>query len=172
MVKDGPADRAGFEAGDVIVEMDGRAINSASQLRSHVASTPPGTKVTFAVSRDGDRRSLTVELGELPSEFAATSPASNLEDLLGFEVANLTRDNIRQYNLDAGVSGVVVTSIDRAGNAFEAGLREGDVIRSVNRRRVESVQEFGRLFDGAERGTSMLMRIYRDQNTFFIAFTL
>lgn len=172
VVKDGPADKAGFEAGDVIVEMDGRAINSASQLRSHVASTPPGTKVTFKVSRDGDRESITVELGELPSEFAATAPSSNLEDLLGFEFSNLTRDIIRQYNLDPGLSGIVVTSIDRTSRAFEAGLREGDVIRSVNRRRVESVQDFNQIMGGAERGTSLLMRIYRDQSTFFIAFTL
>jgi len=172
VVKDGPADRAGFEAGDVIVEMDGRAINSASQLRSHVASTPPGTEVTFGISRDGDRKSITVKLGELPSEFAATPPASNLEDLLGFEVSDLTRDIIRQYNIDPGVNGVIVTSIDRASNAFEAGLREGDVIRSVNRRRVESVQDFSQLLAGTEKGTSMLMQIFRDQNTFFIAFTL
>jgi serine protease Do len=172
VVPDSPAGRAGMEAGDLIVAMNGKAIESSSQLRNRVAATPPGTRVTFEVLRENDRKKITVELGELPDEGAPAAADQGLEDLLGFEVNNLTPDVARRYGLSPNISGVVVTAIDQASSAFREGLREGDVIYSLNRRRVETLAQFNDTLSNAHKGDTVLMRVYRNDNTFFLAFTL
>ncbi|UCG60520.1 MAG: DegQ family serine endoprotease [Candidatus Zixiibacteriota bacterium] len=172
VVSDSPAGRAGLEPGDVIVAMNDKEITNSAQLRNSVAATPPGTEVDFDIIRDGDRKRFTVELGELPSDVASTGTRQGLEDLLGFDVSNLTVDLARRYNLNPNLTGVVVTGIDQASAAFRSGLREGDVIFSVNRKRIETVNDFSQRFENAQKGDSVLLRIYRNENTFFLAFTL
>ncbi|UCD63164.1 MAG: DegQ family serine endoprotease [Candidatus Zixiibacteriota bacterium] len=172
VVPDSPADRAGFEPGDVITQMNDRKITSSAQLRNNVAATAPGTEVTFEVYRDAGSRRLSAVLGELPSEVTAGGAETGLEDLLGFSVRSLTPDLARQYSINPNLSGAVVTSIDPASSAYRADLRQGDLIRSVNRRQVDSAERFYGLLEAAERGQTVLLRVHRNENTFFIAFTL
>ena len=172
VVPDSPADDAGLEAGDVIIGMNGKEIENSSQLRNGVAATSPGTEVTFDILRENARKKVTVELGEMPDDGAPTATSQGLQDLLGFDVADLTADLARRYDLSPNLSGIVVTNIDQASSAFREGLRQGDVIYSVNRRRVENVRDFSSLLENAQKGDTILMRIYRNENTFFLAFTL
>ncbi len=172
VVSDSPAGRAGMEPGDVIVRMNGKEIASSAQLRNGVAATAPGTKVTFDVIRDGKQKQFAIELGELPSDIASAGTGQGLGDLLGFDVSNLTVDLARRFGLNPNLTGVVVTGIDRGSAAFRAGLREGDVIFSVNRKGIETISDFNQRFETARKGDSVLLRIYRNDNTFFLAFTL
>jgi serine protease Do len=172
VVADSPAEEAGLEPGDVILAMNGKEIENSAQLRNTVAATAPGTKVTFDIMRESDREEVVVELGELPGDDVPAAARRGLQDMLGFRVDNLTNELARRYDLSPSLSGVVVTSIDRASSAFREGLREGDVIYSVNRRRVETVAQFNGLVENAQGGDTILMRIYRNENTFFLAFTL
>ncbi len=172
VVADSPADEAGLEPGDVILAMNGKEIENSAQLRNTVAATPPGTKVTFDIMRESDREEVVVKLGELPGDDVPATTRRGLTDLLGFRVDNLTNELARRYDLSPSLSGVVVTSIDQASSAFREGLREGDVIYSVNRRRVETLAQFNGLLENAQTGDTILMRIYRNENTFFLAFTL
>ncbi len=172
VLADSPADKAGLEAGDVIVGMDGRDIDGPSQLRNSVAAISPGTKVEFEYIREGDSHSVNVTLGELPGDLGSAGTPSGLEDLLGFVVTPVNPDLARKYGLSPNITGPVVTNIDPNSAAFRAGLREGDVIGSVNRRRVDNVDQFNDLLSKAEKGDTVLLRIYRDDGAFFVAFTL
>ena len=173
VVENSPADEAGFKEGDVVVELNGEQVMNSTEFRNRIAGTPPDTRVTITVIRDGERVPLNVTLAELEGEGAAVPVQSDLEDLLGFTVGQLTSDLARQYGIDRRISsGVVVTSIDPGSSAYRAGLREGDVIRSVNRRRITTVEEFSGLLSKATEGTDLLLRIIREGNGFYIAFRL
>jgi serine protease Do len=172
VMPDSPAEEAGIEPGDIIIAMNNRTIKNSAQLRSAVASTAPGTEVEFTILRGDDTLHITVELGELPSEFAEAPTGGDIEQRLGFTVQTLDKDLAEQYDIDIRLRGVVVTSIDQYSEAYQAGLREGDLIRSVNRQRVKSVADFNRAVRKLKKGDTVLLRVHRQGQSFFIAFEL
>jgi len=169
---DSPADKAGLEAGDVITSMDGRAINSSTELRNRVAATPPDTRVKLGILRGDNKLDIEVKLGERPGEEGAVAGSQDIEDRLGFTVANLTDELTRRYDIGRGLSGVVVTSLDPNGAAAAAGLREGDLIRGVYRRSVESREEFLNAVKDVRSGETVLLRVHRGGGGFYIAFNI
>ncbi|MDX9857853.1 MAG: DegQ family serine endoprotease [candidate division Zixibacteria bacterium] len=170
--EDSPAAKAGLEAGDLITSVDGREIRNSSQLRNQIAATPPGSSVRLGVIRNDRAITLTVTLGELPSELARGGVTTDIEDMLGFSVQTMSNDLARRYNIDQRATGVVVTSLDPQSPAYEAGLREGDLIRSVERQRVQSSDQFYTVINEKKRGDSVLLRVIRGGNAFFLAFAL
>jgi len=143
-VADGsPADKAGVKAGDVILDVNGTAVNEVNALRNMVASSGGGNKVTLSISRNGNRQQIPVTLGEFNVNQTAGAAGSggnppNSSDRLGVTVATLTPDVARQLSLPGGTAGLVVTSVDGNGPAAAAGVSKGDVIQSVNRQPVAS----------------------------------
>ncbi|RME29173.1 MAG: DegQ family serine endoprotease, partial [Candidatus Zixiibacteriota bacterium] len=172
VLPDSPADKAGVKSGDLIVAVDGHKIESSGQLRSQIASTAPGTTVVLSVIRDGSPMDIRVKLGELPSDLAQASTPGELEDLLGFSVRTLTSELADQYGIDTRMSGVIVTKIDPESNAYQAGVREGDVITTVNRHRVHSSEQFTSLMRKMKRGDTVLLKINRGGSGFYVAFAL
>ncbi|MCX6834208.1 MAG: PDZ domain-containing protein [candidate division Zixibacteria bacterium] len=172
VVPDGPSKDAGLQAGDVIVSVDGQAIENSTQLRNRIAGTKPDTRVALKVLRGNDHLDVDVKLGELPSEPGAKSKASDLDNRLGFSVATLTPQLAKQYEIDRGLSGVVVTSLDQSGAAARAGLREGDIIRGVYRRPVETKEDFTTALEGTKPGEMVLLQVYRGGGGFYIAFNI
>jgi serine protease Do len=172
VLADSPASKAGMMAGDIITELEGKKVADATGLRNRIAAISPGTTVTFGVLREDSHKSIKVELGEFPSETEVAAVDHDIQDLLGFSVANLDRQTAERYRLDPQTSGIVVNSIDATSAAYRAGLREGDVILGANRRRVESIESFRDSMTGLSKGNSVLLRILRDSGSFYLAFTL
>ena len=172
VMSDSPAAKAGIEAGDIIVEIAGKPIANSSDLRNSVALIMPDTKVDFVYLRDGKRMSGSINLGEYPAEGELASGGGNLEDLAGFTVSGLTRDLAQKYSISARMEGVVVTAIDQSSQAFRAGLREGDLIIAINRRRIENSSEFYSIMREMQQGDTVMLRLYRGENAFYMAFTL
>ncbi len=172
VVEDSPAEKAGLEVQDIILELDGKKVEDVVQLSKDIASRAPGTKVELTILRDGKKKTITVELGELPDE-NAQQPAQKREDLydkLGFQVANLNRDLARMYDLDPGESGVVVVKVRQNSNAREAGLMEGALIKRVNRKAVKSVRDFERIVSKIQSGDTILLYVKQRGANLFIAF--
>lgn len=140
------AEKAGLRANDVVIRFNGKRVTSANQLRNLVAQTPPGTRVTLTVLRDGKEVKLTVTVAERPrEETLAQGPTGGLEDRLGIQVTDLTDQLARQLGLEPGERGVVVTRVEPGSPAEEAGLRPGDLIKAVRNRPVQDVASFRRL---------------------------
>ncbi len=177
-VEDGtPADRAGLKEGDVITTLDGKKVQTYAKFRTDVATREPGTEIKLGIFRDGERMTLNVTLGELPSDAAGSGPQQpdrDLEEQIGFRVQNLTPQLAERLGLDAGQKGVVVTGINRSSNAYRQGLREGDVIISVSRNPVENVTEFNNELNkiSSRDNAVALLRIIRNGVTQFLAFEL
>ena len=139
-----PADKAGVEAGDIIIKFDGKPVDKSSDLPRMVGSTKPGTKSTLTVFRRGATKDLSVTIAEIeadkPVKKSADKPAkpkeSSAVQVLGLTVRDLT-DAVKKELGSKG--GVQVDSVADA--AARAGLREGDVIMTVANVSVGSVKE-------------------------------
>jgi serine protease Do len=167
-----PAAQAGMRPGDVIVAIDGRAIQNAGQLRNLVAMTAPRTRVAVDVLRQGKRQSLGVVLGELTdSDQVAVLPPTEVQQQLGVEVQDLTPDLAHQLGYDAG-SGVLVAYVDPRSPAAQAGLRRGMRILEVNHQPVSSRSEFLRALDQMGQTARLLLLVQHGQGTQFLALRL
>jgi serine protease Do len=169
VVKDGPAGDSGLESGDVIVSLDGQDIDNTAHLRNAIAALPPGTKVELEVVRDGKKKDIEVKLGELDSEEMVAATGNRIESLFGCQVATLTGDLAQKYAVRGTRAGVVVTAVSPDGAVARAGMREGDVIVAVNRRKVESVNKLEELTSDLKKGDNVLMQVVRGNRSFFIA---
>lgn len=168
VTKGSPAEEAGIEPGDIILEFDGQPVEDSRDLMNKVASRAPDTKVRVTVLRDGKRKTIRVTLGERPSSQEQPALAQRTEARLGLTVQNLT-DRLRERFGYEDEEGVLVTEVTPGSVAYEEGIRPGDLIREVNRKPVRSVSEFRRIIDDAEPGDVILLRLRRGERNFFVA---
>ena len=162
-----PAEKAGIERGDVIVEFDGKQVADSKDLPGIVAATPVGKDVTIKLSRDGKVLDRQVKVGEMEEKAeVAKAPSSNKS--LGITVQNLTPEIARSLGLKKE-TGVVVTRVEPGSPAADAGIQTGDVIREVNRKPVKSVEEFVQKIEKAKDQDNVLLSLQRGQNSLFAA---
>ncbi len=172
VLKDSPAAKAGLQAGDVVEQLDGKPVDNSSTFRSAIASMLPGASVRLSIIRDGKAMDITVKLGEMPSDGTLAAIGGDFNQLLGFNVSNSSSDLARKYGQNPNLLGVIVTSVDQKGSAARAGLQEGDLIVAVNRQRTQNVDDFAAALKGVKKGDTILMRLQRGDQGFFLAFTL
>jgi serine protease Do len=159
--KDGPADKAGVEAGDIIVKVDGKVVEKSGDLPRIIGGTRPGSKVTLQVFRRGATRDLSVAVAEFEAERPLRRAEANpgaapvARSVLGLTVSDLTDAQRRELRVRGGVQ---VDAVD--GPAARAGLREGDVILSVDNTEVTDSRQFAALAAKVEkaRAVSVLVR--------------
>lgn len=147
-----PAERAGMKSGDVILAVNGTAIQSAQELPPLVATLKPGTKAVLEIWRGGDLRKVTVQVGELVQE--ATAPATPGEGgHIGLAVRPLDADERRELGVDGGL---LVLGVQ--GPAAQAGIHDGDVILALNGTPVRSVEALRTLADRAGKHFALLIQ--------------
>jgi len=155
----GPADQAGMERGDVVIEFNGHEIGTMRSLPRVVSQTEVGRRVDVRVWREGRYRTLHVTVGELQEEEDAAAETTDLPQFgaasgniasLGIVVAEITPDLRDQYGLRANAEGVVVTSVDADAPAAES-IEPGDVILEAEREIVRNIGDVSRVVGDAER---------------------
>lgn len=166
-VSDGsPAAEADIQVGDVIVEYNGKPVEDSSQLPILVARTEVGNSVQVTVIRDNKRVPLTVKVGELKEqEVVASAPEPSK---LGMTVQNVTPEIAESLGLNRS-NGVVITSVQPQSAAAEAGLRRGDVVLEVNRKRIVNSDEFRKIVTQTKPGENILFLVSRGGNNLFLA---
>jgi len=167
---DSPAAKAGLQAGDVILGINGASIAESNQLRMQVSMMNPNQSVKLKIFRNGQTREVAVQISEMPGEKvakAATENANTDASLQGVSVENLDAQTARQLGLPASTKGVVVTEVDPASQAASAGLKEGDVIQEVNRQPVANSDDFAHAVKKSN-GESLLL-VNRGGDKLFVA---
>ncbi len=169
VVDDSPAAKGGLEAGDVVVRMEGGKVDSSAKLRNLVAIAPAGEKVEFQILRDGRKKKMKVKLGEREGEQQAQSRSSSGGGPLGgLSLATPTREQARRFGLDESVEGLVVTGVEPGSAAAHSGFRPGDVVIEVDRKPVDSISAFEKIYQASDDGVAVLVQ--RGEGRLFIVF--
>ena len=161
-----PAEKAGIKAGDVIVSVNGEAVNDARTLARRISALAPGTSVRLGVVRNGREEALTLTLGELPRERQARANVEEKEN----QTTDVPKLGLSLAPAKNGGEGVVVTSVDPNGTAGDR-FKNGDVILDVNGKLVSSPAEVRKAVSDAQAGgkRTVLMRVKSGQATRFVA---
>jgi serine protease Do len=146
----GPAERAGLKRGDVITAVNKQVVADNNSLRNLVASMPPGSNVEVTALRNGRDQNFQVALAELPDrpqpdsdEESSSSTGGVGNGKFGLDAPTAHgRDRLRVMGSTPMTRDVLVTRVDPAGNAANAGIRQGDLIQEVNRQPVKTPAEF------------------------------
>ena len=172
VVAKSPAEKAGFRAGDVITEFNHKLIQDSRHLKLQVSQTAPGTTVPVKLLRDGKSKTLEVAVKELPSHDLASSEnkdkeGSSNDALNGVAVTDLDSAVRHQANLPASVKGALVTDVTQDSAAYEAGLRQGDVIQEINRKSVMSADDAVKLTENM-KNKKLLLRVWREGGSRYV----
>ena len=159
VVKDSPAEAAGIQEGDVIIEFNGKSIANTANLKNVVSLSTPESTNRVKVIRDGAPKTVKVTLQELPenpNQFVSRERTTTND--FGLQLKRINKTLRKQYEIDSDQDGLVVTRIDRNGEAFQKGIREGDLVKRVGTEKVESINEFKRLVEKSKsKGTVLLL---------------
>jgi serine protease Do len=168
-----PAARAGLKPGDVIIDFNGKPVNSSRDLSSLAAETAPGTRVKIVLLRDGEKLDLTATLAERPEATTQARPVKPGEgrgptaEKLGLTVQTLTPDIAKQLGY-SGEKGVLITDVTPGSAGDEADLKAGDLIKEVDRVRVTSAEEFVAVVRAAKSGQVLAFLVQRGTGSFFV----
>jgi len=178
-VPEGPAAEAGMKAGDVILSFDGKAVEDTRSLVRQVGNTEVGKTVRVMVFRQGKTQNLKVTLGRREVAEGAVpvaQPGGDADEPSSTEMLGLTLspldDELRgQLELDDDAAGLVVTDVDNLSDAFEKGVRAGDLITEAGQQKVTSITDLeDRIADSREAGrTSILLLVRRAGEPRFVA---
>jgi serine protease Do len=167
----GPADKAGFKDGDVIVKFNGDQINDSRQLQLDVASTKPSSKVPVQIFRNGDEKTLEVTIQPLPGteQLAEASSQKNSDTgtLNGVTVGDLNPQAREEYNSPKDVNGALITQVGPTSASAQAGLEPGDVIESINRHPVTNADEAVRLTEHP-KSKETLVRVWAKGGSHYV----
>jgi len=162
----GPAQQAGLQTGDVIVEFDGKQVKEPGELALRVAGTPVGKKVPLKALRKGKEIALEVTIGELKEE--ETLASATEKATFGLTVQGITPEIARSLGMDRP-EGVVVTAVEPGSLADEGGMRRGDVILEVDRKLISSLEDFQKATAKLPKGKSTLFLVKREGMNMFFA---
>lgn len=168
-----PAEKAGFQRGDIVFEFRGKMVKSVGQLRNLVSQTLVGSKVEVKLLRDRKEKILTVNIGELPNDLAEVqvkeakrSEADNV--LNSLEVQGLDPGIILQLELPNAIQGVIISNVVSGSFAEASGLRRGDIIQEIDRRKLRSLKDYHRMVSKIKKNDMVLLLVFRDDRTFFV----
>ncbi len=179
-VPDGPGKESGIEAGDVIVTFDGRVVEDTRELVRIVGNTSVGKAVDVDIIREGEEITLAVTLGRREEAEAQAVPVAidrvdpDEKEIMGMTVAVLTPELREQLGLDEDTSGLVVKEVSEDSDAFEKGLRAGDLIVEAGQQKIDNLGDLEeRIEEAKEAGRkSFLMLIRRQGDPRFLALSL
>jgi serine protease Do len=173
VVPGGPAQKAGFRQGDLVVAINGNAVDDSRDLTRRVAALQAGTTATFTVVREGTKQDLHAKVGvrkdqQVASNDTPDQPASmpaTTAEAMGLGLASVTPEVRHAFNLGKDVDGVVITKVNPNSDAADKGIQPGDVVVSIANKPVHSPQEVkSRVADAKAQGRSAVLMLVSGQN--------
>jgi len=173
VAKGSPAEKAGIIRGDIILELNGKEVKDVGSLRNMVAQSKVGSEVSIKILRSGKEYTVRLVIAELPREVAEVVPNqipddSELGALTGLTVMSLTKEIARQLGFSKDEKGVVVVRVEPESPADEAGIKKGDIIKEIDRKRVDYLEDFNRIATNMKKNETVLLFIARGDKKFYV----
>jgi serine protease Do len=168
VVEDSPAEKAGIEFEDVVIELQGKPVEDAKDLMKDVAMLTPGTKVDLVVWRENKKKKLTIELGERPSRDELTlDDKPTIVDDLGLDVKDLSDELASRLGYE-DLEGVVVVEVRRGSPAHQKGIEPGMLIMKVGRTEVNNTRDFYREIKKINKGETVVLLLTDGEQKRFV----
>ena len=168
IIEESPADKAGLQRGDIILEYNGRKIEEPTMLRNMVANTLPGDQHTVTVLRDGKTRTVTVTIGELPSDLQQPVETGDYQNVMkGISVQDMSPELTKKLKIPDKIKGVIISDVDE-GSVGAGVLNQGDVIQEINRKKVSDVKSYKEIVAKIPTEESVLLLIFRGGSSLFV----
>ena len=167
VIEGGPAEKAGIQRGDIILEYENKKIDEPYQLRNIVANTAPSQEVELKIMRENKPIVKKVTIGDLPAEMQKLSKGEYNNLLRGVTVQDLTPEIYSRLNLPKRLKGVVVSDISEDSPAAMV-LMEGDVIQEINKLKITGVREYENIVSKIRSGEDILLYIFRGRSSVYI----
>lgn len=156
-----PADKAGLQQLDVIIEINGQSVEDNNDLLFKIAEIRPGTKVNLIVIRNGEEQNFSVKLDKAMDR-EAPEIKDPTDDDIGYSVQDLTASIARDYGFRSQ-EGVLIMSVSRYSEAEEEGIQPGDIILEINRQPVKNVRDFQKIVKKIDKGRAYLLLLSRER---------
>jgi serine protease Do len=165
-----PAEKAGIKREDIVIEYNDTPINEMNELPRLVAATPPGTKATVKVLREGKEKTFPLTVTELKEERFGKEAGeqANEESTIGLVVEDLDPRLARRFDLGEA-KGVVVVEVMPGSSAADAGFRQGDVVLEVNGKAVPDTKTFQKVITGLPKKSYARFLLKREGRTLILA---
>lgn len=167
VIEGSPAEKAGIQRGDVIIEYEGKKVEEPYQLRNMVANTSPGEEVTIKLIRENRTITKRVTISELPAEMQKASRGDYNNLLRGVTVQNLTPEMYEKLNLPKRLKGVVISNIAEDSPASMA-LERGDVIQEINKQKITSIKTYENVVSRLKPNEDILLLIFRNGSSIYV----
>jgi serine protease Do len=166
VIEDSPAEKAGIQRGDVILEFNGRKVEDPRSLRNMVSATKPDDKVSVKLIREGQQKTVRVKITELSDE--QQKLAGNFENqLAGVHVQQVTPEIKKNLNVPKRVSGVIVTDIEDDSPA-EGILMKDDIIIEIDKNPLKSVKDYDAVVSKLKADKNILILVFRQGSAFYV----
>jgi serine protease Do len=164
-----PADQAGIQRKDIILELNGEKIKTTRQLTAMIAKIAVGESATVKILRDGKEKTVQVTIGKRPEErLAARGPQKERQEEFGISVSNLTPEIAQRFNTDEA-DGVIVTQVESGSKGDNADVRVGDIIKEINRQPIKNESDYQAALAKVVPGEPVNLFIRRKDAGFLVA---
>lgn len=172
-----PAQEAGIQRGDIVLEYDGKKIADPFDLSAYVAQTEIGKKMRLKILRGGKEMMLEAKVGKREEKEEAKAqaplkPEQSQSDVLGLAVRSITPEEAQRLNLPAGQRGVLIEQVQPGSSAEDRDIREGDILFEVNGSAINNVADYGREVKKLKKGDLVRLLVGRGPMTIFVAFKI
>jgi len=163
-----PADKGGIKAKDVIIAVNGKQVATARELSRTIADIPVNKRTAITFIRNGKEKTLHIKTAKLPEEESLAKKKTESNDELGLKVSELTPETAGQFGNDENEKGVIIIGVKPGSKGEHSGIRQGDIIKEINRRPVSTLNDYLKKMQKIKKGETIHLLIKRSRIGFIV----
>ena len=163
-----PADKGGIKVKDIIIEIDGKSVSTARELSRTIAGIVVGKKTAILLIRNGKEKTVYIKIAKRQDDESLVRKETESSDELGLMASELTLETARQLGYDENEKGVIITNVKPGSKGEHAGIRQGDLIKEINRRPVSTLNDYQEKMQKIKKGETIHLLIKRSRIGFIV----